>query len=84
MTDLISEIMADISKAHGREKATKPGEPKKGKDTKNGASPRGSSTRGEKLRDPIPTKSVAADEGRQRAWQRCSTRWPQRDSPRRQ
>ena len=37
MTDLISEIMADISRAHGREKATKPGEPKKGKDTKNGA-----------------------------------------------
>ena len=63
MTDLISGIMADISRAHGREKATKPGEPKKGKDTKNGASPRGSSTRGEKVRDPIPTKSVAADEG---------------------
>ena len=74
MTDLISGVMADLSRAHGREKATKPGEPKKGKDTKNGASPRGSSTRGEKLRDPIPTKSVVADEGSVGTGPRSTTR----------
>ena len=63
MTDLISGITADISRAHGREKETKPVDPKKGKATKNGASPPGSSTPAEKLRDPIPTKSDTADEG---------------------